>query len=539
MEQNFGEGNRNQSSFLIKHKLLLIFIIISLLFSTSLKAHAQTQKPYNFNLSINTSINGGTNIIQSGGEVKIVTTIQNKALDQNEDASASPNNTTVKIYRLAISENLPIDTIDKSRFVGADFGGDICNILKSMLPSLPYNFGNDLETCYELPGASKTFEDGIGANNNTTINVVDVIHESESNKQICYVSAVNFVNALSASANFWRSSEISCIAIGKSPYFNVIGGSIYGSGSILGFTTKINNVSYGSWVDFGIISNKNIESVASGASLAKGSESNNWCKKHTSLTVANNLCNIKTEVTGNSGIYRNTTTIDRIYNNYAGNNTANKEQGGGYKYSVDLSRDFTTFGDKNYRTVIKNPEILTTTTPLYRYTYIDGDAEIATNQDLKKGLTHVIYATGKITIVSDMLYDKEGKIISPSYIPQYIVIADGGIDIKGQVAEIDAWLITRNSILNTCSDYIGNDKQIRIGEGSCENQLIINGPVFAKQAILNRTYGAEQSDTNQDLISEPAEIFDINASSYLWSYAQAQNHSSIKTVYTKKLAPRY
>jgi hypothetical protein len=83
----------------------------------------------------------------------------------------------------------------------------------------------------------------------------------------------------------------------------------------------------------------------------------------------------------------------------------------------------------------------------------------------------------------------------------------------------------------------------------CKNRLVVNGPVFAKNLFLNRTWGAFHGSgtvnpvtdvygTNDGSIT-PAEIFNLRPDTYLWAYNQAQRFSQAVVTYTRELPPRY
>ncbi len=80
---------------------------------------------------------------------------------------------------------------------------------------------------------------------------------------------------------------------------------------------------------------------------------------------------------------------------------------------------------------------------------------------------------------------------------------------------------------------------------------MFNGPVFAKNMILNRTAGGgthvlsefeayEQSlDVVQEYYSQRGEIFNLRSDVYLWGYYQAQRNGILTTVFTQEMPTRY
>ena len=138
----------------------------------------------------------------------------------------------------------------------------------------------------------------------------------------------------------------------------------------------------------------------------------------------------------------------------------------------------------------------------------------------------------------------EGVYSSISQLPQMIIIADE-IRVSPEVTNIDAWLIAGRGnkvgqgTINTCAGYSYNSLTASV----CNQTLTINGPVFAGKLLLNRTAGAGSdlaSPGNQATQSiKPAEIFNLRADTFLWSYAQAQRFSQANMVYSREMAPRY
>lgn len=148
-------------------------------------------------------------------------------------------------------------------------------------------------------------------------------------------------------------------------------------------------------------------------------------------------------------------------------------------------------------------------------------------------------------------------------LPQTIIFAND-VEISGIVTRIDAWIIAKGKV-NTCTDYVwgtnySRGTEVGIGTksdgvgapgGNCANQLVFNGPVVAGKLELNRTFGADSQaqvtsgistngNSGYSMRESSAEIFNLRADAYLWSYAQAARYgSSYNEVYSRELAPRY
>lgn len=135
---------------------------------------------------------------------------------------------------------------------------------------------------------------------------------------------------------------------------------------------------------------------------------------------------------------------------------------------------------------------------------------------------NAVYITmGKVTISNDITNPSTGANLS-----QMVIIA-GDIVIDPNVKQVDAWLIA-SGMINTCS-AAGSPTVTNCG-GS---QLTINGPIMAKQLLLRRT-GGDDADQNS-----PAETFNLRGDAYIWMRKLSGLTGTVRTVYTRELAPRY
>ncbi len=205
-----------------------------------------------------------------------------------------------------------------------------------------------------------------------------------------------------------------------------------------------------------------------------------------------------------------------------------------------------------------------------------GFSGVATNSALmdrldayfKAAKTHGESSIGSINVSDTRIYYVEGDVnitgpitISSSahsvyQIPQVVIFATGNINIAPGVERIDAWLISQNGIVDTCAGVALADGVTQASvygpnpdtrPTSCNNKLVINGPVLANSVITNRTYGSDgTSNSDNDTTNAnnpravPAEVFNLSAENYLWAYAQAGRYSSSYTeAYSRELPPRY
>ncbi len=139
---------------------------------------------------------------------------------------------------------------------------------------------------------------------------------------------------------------------------------------------------------------------------------------------------------------------------------------------------------------------------------------------------------GNITLNEDALQEayEDGAFAN---IPQVIIIAQGGIVINSNVTRVDAWLITTGEgEISTCN-------QVGRSTSQCNAQLVVNGPVVTKKLHLYRTAGADVSNTS-DWGAKPAEMFNLRADAYWWArgYAQKNAGESMRTTFIRELPPR-
>ena len=162
-------------------------------------------------------------------------------------------------------------------------------------------------------------------------------------------------------------------------------------------------------------------------------------------------------------------------------------------------------------------------------TYSATSALNLTGGTLPVGRWAVINATGQSVTISGNLNYAPVSMTSLDQIPQLIIIADN-INIQSGVTKVDAWLVGKGTI-NTCS----NVAKAAITARTCDNLLVVNGPVMAGQLLLYRTAGSG----NGDLSGDPAEIFNLRPDSYLWGITHASTNGRIETVYQRELPPRF
>lgn len=164
--------------------------------------------------------------------------------------------------------------------------------------------------------------------------------------------------------------------------------------------------------------------------------------------------------------------------------------------------------------------------------------------------TAILIADQTVRITDDIIIkDTKSKIHKLGYAPQVIIIAKN-IIIDSNVKRIDAWLIARptdpaetlnglNGKISTCDSIIQPPGKYTDGLklGQCDEPLIINGAVMAKEVQFRRTYGADRTDG----LGAPAEIINLRADAYMWARptSAAGEGLPIKTMTVTELPPRF
>ena len=136
----------------------------------------------------------------------------------------------------------------------------------------------------------------------------------------------------------------------------------------------------------------------------------------------------------------------------------------------------------------------------------------------------VYVTTGTVTIDQNITTTSTGSPLT-----QMVIIADT-INIAPSVTQIDAWLIATSRI-NTCSTP-GNPVEAPT-VANCGTQLTVNGPLMTEQLLLRRT-GGDDADQNS-----AAETINLRGDAYVWIRSLAEATGTVRTVYTRELAPRY
>ncbi len=160
---------------------------------------------------------------------------------------------------------------------------------------------------------------------------------------------------------------------------------------------------------------------------------------------------------------------------------------------------------------------------------------------LDAGKSIVIKSTGTVRVSGDLLYTDSGNVRS---LPQLVIYAKN-IVIDPSVGEVNAWLITpKDGYVSTCGAVFNMTNWLsNVSEALCGKKLRINGPIKAGHLFLRRTYGGRHASSAKNDPNmhpgTPAEIINLRADVYLWSYNNYRNTGAISTMNVRELPPRY
>lgn len=338
--------------------------------------------------------------------------------------------------------------------------------------------------------------------------------------KLCYVLVIEKPTQRDSPTN--RHSRAACVVVGKRPTVQVHGGDLvvgrYFKASDVSQTSSANvkgnltaksgsiNKTFGSWVEYGIFAPGVVSGVASASGLAEGyggavaANPDLWSK----LTFANTL--------GEYGHYTSTTNMGPV------TNTAEY-----FLRGRAIARDLTSVSE----VAINGADAAT---GLYQKP--NGNLALDASTLEKGKLVIVSVPEGTVTIRGNLSY-AAGPYGSMNEIPQLIIIARN-IVINSNVTNVDAWLLAQGGdgsggSINTC-DFAG-----MLTSEVCNAPLRVNGPVMAKDLQLRRTGGSGVGNASGDA----AEVFNLRADAYLWSYREGRSSVRAQTTYTTELPPQF
>lgn len=459
--------------------------------------------PYSLTPKVNLSGVSSGGVVSGAGSVGV-----NYDVDNNGNVGMS-GATDWTVYRIVVNKGQSVDPL---YYGGAPYrDGYACAQLSALVnnqttgPCAPIATGNRQFS----PNATTNLNTDAGAG--ATSLVID--DSWQVGTKVCYVLALAKPTNLAAPVN--RFSSAKCVTIGVRPMVQVHGGDLRvgrtfdGSSAstsrvVTGLTTKSDGNTYGSWGEYGAFAPDAISGFASLSGFSGGLASSlaasqaNWSK----LTFAN---------TGPTpGYFANIIgTIPNVKAAFLAQNC------------VDCN--LASSGSFNGASIQSG-----------KYQY-NGANFTLNNTVLQRGKTIVLYApNGTVTIAGNIKYNDDANYRDISEIPQLVIIANR-IEINQDVDTVDAWLIadgpatsSANGVIRTCNNNASPTSEV------CNKQLRINGPVMARHLELKRNAvgTGRASDT-------PAEIINLNASSYLWAWGQGSTGVRAETTFTTELPPYF
>ncbi len=319
--------------------------------------------------------------------------------------------------------------------------------------------------------------------------------------RICWVAYVAKYNK-DAGEHDYSYSAPECRTVGKVPKVQFWGADVRSAQEVkTGEPRTIGTGVYGSWAEYAIMSNHGVES-ASAAKLSSSADGRTGAAIPNE--AARNLLTFSnTAPYGNFG----STFVSTIPGTYHTDDAT----GVGMSGPVNIG----TIGDGTHKTT----EDLT----------INGG-------ELMSGRTVIIKSTRTVTITGNIT-KASGFYANNSDVPQ-LVISANRIIIDASVTQVDAWLIAKTgptSYVSTCGSTSGGAQWLQgVTSDTCNQPLIINGPITANHLYLRRTSGSEAGSRHV-----PAEVLNLRPDTYLWANATARKSQSISTMYTRELPPRF
>jgi hypothetical protein len=260
--------------------------------------------------------------------------------------------------------------------------------------------------------------------------------------------------------------------------------------------SEVSSKYYGSWVEYGVFSVNPNEIAGSGAGLRGGDISSakaDWSK----LTFTNTTATLAGYAGGYGSLSVSTSR------NYFANLPATNPAAPPLSGSVDMA---------------------SLASGIY-----DATSGVSLYGAVGTGKSIILRTAGTVTIADSITIPN--SYTSVSDISQVVIVAQD-INITGGASDktVDAWLLAAGDI-NTCAEKAVADP---LTASDCPSRLTVNGPVIADKLYLRRTAGAEYNAPQ-----DPAEVFNLRASSYLWIYNYANAKERTQTTFVRELPPRF
>ena len=439
--------------------------------TTSTTNYACVNVPYNYNLlpsiSIDTSRNGGS--IEPNTPVGVDKIVNNQGPTKSRD-------TEWRMSQLVVRA-----------------GGSISNTGGGENINDPCVFWSGSTSCDDSDrGTGRVINPGRLSLGSTE----QLVGDLDVGDKICWGLSVRAYSHNSP-AGQWRHSSLVCLTVAKTPKIQFWGADARSSGQVTTARTQVGLQMYGSWAEYGIMSQSAVNS-ASGAMLSSGADG----RPRTDDQGLNPL------TFANSG---------GVYGSY------------GLVPPTNLTASFT---DTSTGSLISGTvDLSSLDSGEYRAT---GNMQLSGN--VSSGKRIIIKTTGAVEITGNITYDN-GPYSSFSAVPQ-LVISASSIAISEPVNEVNGWMIANRasgSYVSTC-DTVASAATWTNGLSStvCNQPLRVNGVIVTNHLYLRRTFGADKASRHI-----PAETLNLRPDVYLWTSSESGNSGAISTMKIRELPPRY
>ncbi len=458
--------------------------------------------PYNYVFTPNISADVGA--VETGTPFNVTPSIT----PNNDPKRTKSQDTQWRITQIVVA---PGKTVPNP--AGGISGGEPCGTFFKALPDA---------SCSYINSGTSVFNENGGWQSGAMVAANNVITgDFTAGTHVCYAFSIQ---PRASSDGQWAHSVPVCLVIGKKPKVQITGGDLWVKGLIKTSTSDKNlagvNRRFGSWDEYSVSAAGLVTGFASGSAFAGSGlifdpiNGDACIYSQIIFTNAGNSSCTRTSVIGN---YISSHKIPDVAASFVVN-TNDATHNLGDSPTIDLSAN----------------NLLGSYRAIGNITVTGGGA----GKVINKGQWIVINApTANVTISGDINYTSE-VLKSITDIPQVIIIART-ISVSKDVKNIDAWLIALSDgtlgsgEVNTCSAVA---KDVNIDINTCEQPLVVNGPVMADKLYLRRTAG---SGTGTDHSGDPAEVFNLRADVYLWALSRADSGSHVQTVHTTELPPRF
>lgn len=345
--------------------------------------------------------------------------------------------------------------------------------------------------CSPIDGGSQTFANDFA----TPGNVPDPpnsynygVTNAAVGEWVCFMMSVKNPTWEAADDDTWRHSPLVCNWSGAKPKVQSWGYDVRTTGRVKTSLTDVAGRRYGSWSEYGLLSNGRNINMASGAGLVGGQVAGTTQPSWSNLTFANDPV----------------TAVNYGYGNFGG-----------------LTLPSVSLNGATQRTNLT----------------VNNYAELTAILGSDKGTIRV---NGTLRITGSLQYPNSTTGITG--IPLIKLVADN-IVIDNAATRIDPWLVALTSTagtgnISTCFEatggaYLGFQSVQLRGNMGCGSPLKFNAPVIADRIFLYRTYDQRDGAT-------AAETFNLRADNFLSSYVGGGTELPVATTDSvTELPPRF